>query len=566
VSGEGGGRGGRPAGGGGAPRRDGGGPRRPSGSGPRRDGGSTGGPRREGVSGPRRDGDGASGQHRDPAGQHRDAAGRQRPASRQAPRERTAAAPSARRRSSDPARTAAFDVLRTVADSDAYANLVLPPLLRERGIRGRDAGFATELAYGTLRLQGRYDAVLAQCTGRSLDQVDPPVLDALRLGAHQLLGMRVPPHAAVSETVGLVREQVGAGPAQFVNAVLRAVSREPLDVWLERIGDAADPGGTDAVARLSAVDSHPAWVTRALREALVGHGRDAAEIGDLLAADNEAPRVSLVARPGLADRDDLLAAAGPDATPGRWSPTAVTLAGGGDPAGLSAVRAGTAGVQDEGSQLVALALADAPLDGADARWLDLCAGPGGKAALLAALAGERGARLVANEVQPHRARLVRQAVAAAPDGAVEDVRVGDGREVGDAEPGGYDRVLLDAPCTGLGALRRRPESRWRRTPSDLAQLTALQRDLLGSALRAVRVGGVVAYVTCSPVLAETRLAVLDATRAARRAGLEVEVLDAPAVLHGIAPGLDLPAREDAQLWPHAHGTDAMHLTLLRRTA
>ncbi|GEL48909.1 rRNA cytosine-C5-methyltransferase [Cellulomonas hominis] len=485
---------------------------------------------------------------------------------RRGPRARTAAAPAERRRTGDPARTAAFDVLRTVAESDAYANLVLPPLLRERGIRGRDAGFATELAYGTLRLRGRYDAVIEQCAGRALDRIDPPVLDALRLGAHQLLGMRVPPHAAVSETVALVREHVGAGPAQFTNAVLRAVSREPLDAWLDLVGDAADPTETDEVARLSVIESHPAWVTRALREALVGHGRTAGELGALLAADNDAPRVSLVARPGLADRDDLLAQAGPDAAPGRWAPTAVTLAGGGDPAGLAAVRSGRAGVQDEGSQLVALALAAAPLDGPDERWLDLCAGPGGKAALLAALAAERGARLVANEVQPHRARLVRGAVAGAPEGAVEEVRVGDGREVGDAEPGAYDRVLLDAPCTGLGALRRRPESRWRRTPADLAQLGALQRDLLGSALRAVRPGGVVAYVTCSPVLAETRLAVLDATRAARKAGLEVEVLDAPAVLHGIAPGLDLPEREDAQLWPHAHGTDAMHLTLLRRLA
>jgi 16S rRNA (cytosine967-C5)-methyltransferase len=457
-------------------------------------------------------------------------------------------------------------VLRTVDESDAYANLVLPPLLRERGIRGRDAGFATELAYGTLRLRGRYDAIVEQCAGRPLAQIDAPVLDALRLGAHQLLGMRVPPHAAVSESVALVREQVGAGPAQFTNAVLRAVSKEPLDVWLTRIGDAADPAGTDDVARLSVVESHPAWVTRAMREALVGHGRSAAELSAALAADNEAPRVSLVARPGLADRDELLDAAGPDAEPGRWAPTAVTLAGGGDPAGLAAVRAGRAGVQDEGSQIVALALAAAPLDGPDARWLDLCAGPGGKAALLAALAGERGARLVANEVQPHRARLVRQALAAAPDGSVEDVRVGDGREVGDDEPGGYDRVLLDAPCTGLGALRRRPESRWRRTPSDLAALGALQRDLLASAIRAVRPGGVVAYVTCSPVLAETRLAVLDARRAAQKAGLSVEVVDAPAVLHGIAPGLDLPDREDAQLWPHVHGTDAMHLTLLRRTS
>jgi 16S rRNA (cytosine967-C5)-methyltransferase len=272
-----------------------------------------------------------------------------------------------------------------------------------------------------------------------------------------------------------------------------------------------------------------------------------------------------VARPGLIDPEDLLAQAGPDAVPGRWAPTAVTLAGG-DPAGLSAVRSGRGGVQDEGSQLVALALAAAPLDGADERWLDLCAGPGGKAALLAALAGERGARLVANEVQPHRARLVEHAVHAAPAGAVEAVRVGDGREVGTAEPGAYDRVLLDAPCTGLGALRRRPESRWRRTPGDLAALSALQRELLVSALRAVRIGGVVGYVTCSPHLAETRLAVLDAQRAATKAGLGAEVLDARAVVTGIAPGIELPERPDVQLWPHVHGTDAMHLTLLRRTA
>lgn len=483
------------------------------------------------------------------------------------PRQRTAAAPSQRRRAGDPARTAAFDALRAVDGSDAYANLVLPPMLRDRNIRGRDAGFATELAYGALRLRGRYDAVLAQCVGgRTLAEVDPPVLDALRLGAHQLLGMRVPAHAAVSETVGLVRDQVGAGAAQFANAVLRAVSREPLETWLDRIGATADPAGTDEVARLAAVHSHPAWVVRALREALVGNGRPAAELADLLAADNAAPRVSLVARPGLTTREDLLAPAGDEAAPGRWSPTAVTLAGGGDPAALAAVRSGRAGVQDEGSQLVALALARAPLDGADARWLDLCAGPGGKAALLAALAAERGARLVANEVQPHRARLVQQAVAAAPEGAVEEVRTGDGRTVGDDEPGGYDRVLLDAPCTGLGALRRRPESRWRRTPTDLAALGALQRELLASALRAVRVGGVVGYVTCSPVLAETQLAVVDALRAARKTGLDAEVVDARAVLHHVAPGLDLPDRADVQLWPHAHGTDAMHLTLLRRTS
>jgi 16S rRNA (cytosine967-C5)-methyltransferase len=204
--------------------------------------------------------------------QRRDPAGRQRGAARSEGRtERTAVAPGERKKGTDQARRVAFDVLRAVADSDSYANLVLPPLLRERHIRGRDAGFATELAYGTLRLQGRYDAIIALAAARPTEQIDPPVLDLLRLGAHQLLGMRVPPHAAVSETVGLARQRVGAGAAQFVNAVLRAVGRATADEWLERIGDAADPSAEDPVARLAAVESHPLWVARALREALVGN-------------------------------------------------------------------------------------------------------------------------------------------------------------------------------------------------------------------------------------------------------------------------------------------------------
>lgn len=498
-----------------------------------------------------------------PGDDRRDRAGRERGAARAGgTARRTAAAPAQRRRDADPARAAAFDVLRAVDGSDSYANLVLPPMLREREIRGRDAGFATELAYGTLRLRGRYDAVLEQCTnGRPLDRLDAPVLDLLRLGAHQLLGMRVPAHAAVSETVGLARARAGAGSAQFVNAVLRAVSVVPLEEWLERIGDAADPSGTDPVARLAVTESHPLWITRALREALAGNGRSVDELTDLLVADNTAPLVTLVARPGLVDVETLSTQARGGAEPGRWAPTALVLPSG-DPGALAAVRGGLAGVQDEGSQLVALALAAAPVEGADARWLDLCAGPGGKAALLGALAAARGARLVANEVAPHRARLVRGALGTLPDGVVEEVRTGDGRVVGTEEPGAYDRVLVDAPCTGLGALRRRPEARWRRTPSDLAALAQLQRELLASALDAVRPGGVVAYVTCSPHLVETQLVVTDVLR--RRD--DVEILDAREAVRAVA-GDDIPLgeRHDVQLWPHVHGTDAMHLTLLRRT-
>jgi 16S rRNA (cytosine967-C5)-methyltransferase len=501
--------------------------------------------------------------------ERRDPRGRQRGAARsKGQQHRTAQAPSQRRRRTDPARTAAYDVLRQVDGSDAYANLVLPPLLRERRISGRDAAFATELAYGTLRLRGRYDAILARCLTRPTDQLDAEVLDVLRLGVHQLLGMRVPSHAAVSETVALTRDRVGAGPAQMVNAVLRAVDRTSLDDWLERLRGEAP----DAVSALATTGSHPLWITRALREALAGNGRSPDETADLLDADNASPRVTVVARPGLAEPDDVIAGAPEDVRlePGRWAPTALVLAGGTDPAALPPVADGRAGVQDEGSQLVTLALAAAPLEGPDARWLDLCAGPGGKAALLAALAGGRGAAIVANEVQPHRVRLVERALRAVPEGAVERVRTGDGREVGAEEPGAYDRVLVDAPCTGLGALRRRPESRWRRTPADLGVLSTLQRELLGSAIDAVRPGGVVAYVTCSPHLAETRLVVDDVLR--RRD--DAERIDARDVLRSVlVPGaeIDLGAPDggsgglDVQLWPHVHGTDAMHLTLLRRT-
>lgn len=528
-----------------------------------------------GYAGGRADGGARDGGARESGGSfddgRRNSAGRQRSAarSRGGDRSRTSQAPSERRKRTDPARMAAFDVLREVDESDAYANLVLPPLLRERHIRGRDAGFATELTYGTLRLRGRYDAILATCVDRPLIGLDPALLDVLRLGAHQVLGMRVPVHAAVSETVGLARNRVGAGPAQMVNAVLRRVSERPLDEWLSVLTSQAP----DALSGLAATESHPMWIARAMREALAGNGRDVDEIGDLLAADNASPRVTLVARPGLVDVSDEDSWGDVDLVAGRWAPTALRLEGS-DPAAIPAVRAGLAGVQDEGSQLVTLALAGAPVEGAGGaqeRWLDLCAGPGGKAALLASLAAQSGATLVANEVAPHRARLVSGALSAVPDGVVEEVRTGDGREVGVDEPGAYDRVLVDAPCTGLGALRRRPESRWRRTPSDLAALTGLQRELLASALDAVRPGGVVAYVTCSPHLAETQLVVSDVLKKRD----DVERLDTPAAVRSVVravarPDADeeipLSDRDDVQLWPHVHGTDAMHLTLLRRTA
>jgi 16S rRNA (cytosine967-C5)-methyltransferase len=444
----------------------------------------------------------------------------------------------------DPARQAAYDVLVAVREQDAYTNLVLPPILRSRGLTGRDAAFATELVSGTIRRQGTYDAVIAASVDRPLAKVDAGVLDALRLGAHQLLAMRVPSHAAVGTSVDLVRSAVGRGPAGFVNAVLRKVAAHDLSGWVRRV--APDPT-TDPVGFASIAHAHPRWVVEALGEA-VGE----AELDDLLAADNVAPKVTLVARPGLATVDELVAAGG---TPTGLSPYAVRLDGG-DPAAVPAVAEGRAGVQDEGSQLVAVGLAGAAPDGRDERWLDMCAGPGGKSALLAALAGQRGARLLASERQEHRARLVATATATAGAGLLGVVAADGTRPAW--RDGTFDRVLVDAPCTGLGALRRRPEARWRRSAADLDELVPLQRSLLTSALDAVRPGGVVGYATCSPVLAETAGVV--STVLAARDDVHLEEARLPGVTDAAGP---LPGT--LQLWPHRHGTDAMFLALLRRS-
>ncbi|MEU2660032.1 transcription antitermination factor NusB, partial [Streptomyces sp. NPDC007325] len=281
-----------------------------------------------------------------------------------------------RRPQKDPVRMLAFEVLRAVDERDAYANLVLPPLLRKarekEGFEARDAALATELVYGTLRRQGTYDAIIAACVDRPLREVDPPVLDVLSLGAHQLLGTRIPPHAAVSATVELARAVLGEGRAKFVNAVLRKITRQDLDAW---VAEVAPPYEDDAEDHLAVVHSHPRWVVSALWDAL-GGGR--AGIEALLAADNERPEVTLVARPGRTTVEELADAA--ETEPGRWSPYALRLTDGGEPGAIEAVRDGRAGVQDEGSQLVAIALANAPLEGPDTRWLDGCAGPGGKAA------------------------------------------------------------------------------------------------------------------------------------------------------------------------------------------
>ena len=447
-------------------------------------------------------------------------------------------------------RRVAYDVLRAVNESDAYANLLLPTSIQRAALTTADAALATELTYGTLRRQGTYDAVISIAADRPVHEIDPAVLDALRLGVHQLLSTRVASHAAVNESVELARG-AGRGAAGFVNAVLRRVSRDTPGDWMTRVEDSARSDDE----RLGLVHSHPVWVVRAFRRALAAEGR-AEELEALLTADNASPRVTMAALPGLGEMPD-------DARRTPFSPMGFRLAGG-DPVSLVTGSDGRVRVQDEGSQLAALALTRAEPVRPGERWLDLCAGPGGKTAVLAAEALAEGALLEANEVSPARAGLVRRAIEGVP--LEVPVSEEDGRVRAAESPGAYDRILVDAPCTGLGALRRRPEARWRKSPSDVPSLTELQTELLSAAVVALKPGGIVAYVTCSPHLAETGGVVAEVRRSF---GSSLEELDARAVVTDISvTDPRLPEQADgskrAQLWPHRHNTDAMSISLLRR--
>ena len=203
-----------------------------------------------------------------------------------------------RRRRPDRARRAAFDALRAVNGDGAYANLAMPALLRERRLTGRDAAFATELLAGTCRWQGSYDTIIAAAAGRPLKEFQPAVVDLLRLGAHQILAMRVPTPAAVAAGVDLAAATVGERVTGLVNAVLRRIAERSLDEWLDQLSE-----GLDDHDRLALRTAHPRWIVDAYAELL-----EPSELEQALAANNHSPAISLAVRPGLAEVDDLVRA------------------------------------------------------------------------------------------------------------------------------------------------------------------------------------------------------------------------------------------------------------------
>ncbi len=448
------------------------------------------------------------------------------------------------------ARSVAFELLLAVEENDTYANLHLPKLLSQARLEDRDAALAQELAFGTIRNQLFYDKVIEICARRDATEIELRSKLLLRLGAHQLLSMRIPSHAALNETVGLTKSVASQGAVGFVNGVLRRISEKTVEQWKSIVLDSIP----DVIERLSTEYSHPVWIVRALQQALKVDGR-ADSLESLLQTDNTAAGVNLVALPGMATDEHTRGL-----TAGLASPIGFTL-NSGDPAKLAAMRDGFLRVQDQGSQLAALALTGAKSIESGEKWLDMCAGPGGKAALLAAIAKAEGCKLETNEVSEHRAKLVSQALSKI-DTSVP-VFVSDATTIGADAPESFDRIMLDAPCTGLGALRRRAESRWRKQPKDVSELASLQQQLLESAWHALKPGGVLAYVTCSPHSGET-LAIVDWLE--KQHANQVQLLNATEVLKRLNSSLELnPNRKTVQLWPHINGTDAMFIALITKS-
>ena len=431
------------------------------------------------------------------------------------------------------ARQVALQLLQRVQRDDSYVNLLLPTLLRQSSLDEADRGLVQELAYGALRWQLQYDSFIDILAGGKA--IEPDIRLILRLGMHQLLRMRIPSHAAINESVEQVK-QIQPRAAGFANAILRNADRRGYDQLLK---DATE--GKSRLEYLSIVFSHPQWVISVLSDALELDGKS--DIEALLSSNNETPQINLAALTESASKK--LTDLGLKKSP--VSPIGFIAAGNPEPLLDADIR-----VQDQGSQLVALAMLE--LSDRSGVFLDMCSGPGGKSAvLLSGLSPQ--AKLVCFEPAPHRAKLVAQAVG-------DDGRVSIVTKMGqEAEKNSYDAVLLDAPCTGLGSLRRKPESRWRKQPSQLRDLNRIQNELLLAGLDALKSGGVLLYSTCSPVISETNTQIFDALQSRP----DCELVDIKPILSKISPTLKLnESRKTVQLWTNIHQTDCMFLAAIRK--
>jgi 16S rRNA (cytosine967-C5)-methyltransferase len=445
------------------------------------------------------------------------------------------------------ARLVAARVLERVERARAYADLTLQAALARSALGPRDRAFATELVYGTLRWRGRLDHLLGFVLDREIAALEPGVLTLLRLGAYQILFCDgVPAPAAVDQTVRCARALGAARAAGLVNAVLRRLAQQGDALPLPALAD-------DPRAHLEFALGLPRWIAERWLAAL---GPEAAAA--LAAASNAVPPVTARANRARISRDALLARLAPrfpDAVPCAFAQGGIVLGHGAAPAADPDFVDGLFTVQDEASQLVVELLEPAPGE----RVLDACAAPGTKTTAIAERVGPDGL-VVALDRSARRLALVGRAARRLGLANVTALAHDATQPLGEVPGGPFDRVLVDAPCSGLGALRRNPDARWRVAPEDPARLAEVQAALLASAASVLRPGGTLVYSTCT-LTREENDSVIEAFLSRTPALARVGAGSLPATLRPLLDG------EGAlRTWPHRHGMDGFFAVRMERTA
>ncbi|ANS77191.1 16S rRNA methyltransferase [Paenibacillus yonginensis] len=391
------------------------------------------------------------------------------------------------------ARETALYVLTEVETEGAYSNLLLNGAIQSAGLSGPDVGLTTELVYGTISRRSTIDYFLARFVSKGMDKLQPWVRNLLRLSFYQLYYLdRIPPHAAVNEAVNIAKKRGHQGISGMVNGVLRNVLRQKETLKL--------PEDLPAAQRIALSESHPVWMVEGW---IKQYGAQTAEA--ICRADNEPPSVSVRVNRTKTDRERLLqemAAQGVEAVPSSLSGDGIIVQGGGNMALTGWYREGLLSVQDESSMLVAEAVEAGP----GMSVLDCCAAPGGKSCHMAERM-EGSGTVVANDVHAHKAKLIGEQAERLGLSNVQ-TRTGDALELaGQYEPASFDRILLDAPCSGLGVIRRKPDLKWTKSPQDLAEIAQLQQQLLDAVCGLLKPGGVLVYSTCTIERAENAGAV-----------------------------------------------------------
>ncbi|WP_145045440.1 16S rRNA (cytosine(967)-C(5))-methyltransferase RsmB [Paenibacillus xylanexedens] len=416
---------------------------------------------------------------------------------------KSAARPASRgaERSSGPkasARNVAVKVLSAVEQDGAYSNLELNRRLKEADLSPADVGLATELVYGTIARLNTLDYYLERYVAKGVSKLQPWVRSLLRISVYQMLYLdRIPEHAVVSEAVNLAKKLGHQGVSGMVNGVLRNMIRNRDELRI--------PEHLPAAERIALEHSHPLWM---VERWIAQYGEETAEA--ICRANNEPPAVSVRVNTTMTTREKLMREmenTGANVEPSRLSPDGILVRSGGNMALTSWYRDGLLSVQDESSMLVAEAVA--PEEGQTV--LDCCAAPGGKTAHMAEKMQDRG-RIIANDLHAHKRQLIMDQADRLGLGCIDAV-TGDALDLNERyAAASFDRILLDAPCSGLGVIRRKPDVKWTKSPEDIEDISGLQRELLDRVAPLLKPGGVLVYSTCTIEPAENEMMVSDFLR------------------------------------------------------